>query len=216
MEYLRVFGTKLHIFFGRRAAKINRGINWRSDLLACFWTRVNHSLGSCCEAAPRFVCRGFKCLKTEEFSICFIFPPLVWRIVSPSESSFSGEFPCPFSFSGLVFLVALDSLYPSFRIFFVGVCRIAESESRAVDFGDLISANYVLRRSSEELFAFAFPVLNTWRLIKDRMASEGSSWPQVWSEELPSGLSDREDGGHSANETQLVSSSSKGDGSERL
>ena len=48
------------------------------------------------------------------------------------------------------------------------------------------------------------------------MASEESSWPQVRSEELPSGLSDREDGGRSANETQLVSGSSKGDGSKRL
>uniref|UniRef100_A0A2N9EMA7 Uncharacterized protein n=1 Tax=Fagus sylvatica TaxID=28930 RepID=A0A2N9EMA7_FAGSY len=73
------------------------------------------------------------------------------------------------------------------RNFFVEVCRIAESESRAMDFSDLISADYVLRRLSEELFAFAFLA-----------------------------LSDREDGGHSADETPLVSGSSKGDGSERL
>ena len=173
-------------------------------------------MGLCCETGPRFVYWGFKCLKTEEFSICFIFPPLVWRIVSPSESSISGEFSCPFSFFGLVFLVALDSSYLSFRNFFVGVCCIAKSESKAVDFGDLIPADCVLRRLLKELFAFAFPALNTWRLIKDCMASEGSSWPQVRSEELSSGLSDPKDGGHSADETPSVSGSSKGDGSERL
>jgi hypothetical protein len=110
-------------------------------------------------------------------------------------------FLCPFSFSDLVFLVALDPSYPSFRIFFMGVCCIAESEGRVVDFGDLISADCVLCRLSKELFAFAFPALNTWKLIKDHMASEGSSWHQVRSKELPSRLSDREDRGNSINES---------------
>uniref|UniRef100_A0A2N9EJ31 Uncharacterized protein n=1 Tax=Fagus sylvatica TaxID=28930 RepID=A0A2N9EJ31_FAGSY len=90
--------------------------------------------------------------------------------------------------------------------------RMINNESKAVDFGDLIPADCVLRRLLKELFAFASPALNTWRLIKDCMASEGSSWPQVRSEELSSGLSDREDGGHSADETPSVSGSSKDDG----
>uniref|UniRef100_A0A2N9FJN7 Uncharacterized protein n=1 Tax=Fagus sylvatica TaxID=28930 RepID=A0A2N9FJN7_FAGSY len=118
--------------------------------------------------------------------------------------------------NSLVFLVALDPSHPSFRHFFVGVSHIAESEGRAVDFSDLIPADSVLRRLSEELYAFAFPALNTWRLIKDRMASKGSSWHKVRSEKLPSGLSNREDGGNLADETPSVSGLSKGDGFERL
>ncbi len=124
---------------------------------------------------PRFVCLGFKCLKIKRFPICFNFPLLVSRSVSPLELLFSGEFPCPFSFSGLVFSVALDPSHPSYRNFFVEVCRIAKSEGRALDFGDLIPTDSVLRRLSKELFDFASPTLSTWRLIKDRMASEGSS-----------------------------------------
>ena len=98
----------------------------------------------------------------------------------------------------------------------MGVCCIAKSEGRVVDFGDLILTNCVLCRLSKELFAFTFPALNTWKLIKDRMASEGSSWHQVRSKKLPSGLSDREDRGNSTDETPSVSGSSSGDGSKKL
>ena len=93
------------------------------------------------------------------------------------------------SFFDLFFLVTLDPSHPSFRNFFVGVCRIAESEGRSMDFDDLIPADCVLRRLSEELFALVFLALSIWKLLKDRMASEGSSWHEVWSEDLPSGLS---------------------------
>jgi hypothetical protein len=48
----------------------------------------------------------------------------------------------------------------------VGVCRVAESEGRAICFGDLISADCVLRRLSEELFALAFPAISTWKLLR--------------------------------------------------
>jgi hypothetical protein len=48
------------------------------------------------------------------------------------------------------------------------------------------------------------------------MASEGSSWHQVRSEELPSELFDRENGGNSTDETPSVSGSWKGDGFEKL
>ena len=65
------------------------------------------------------------------------------------------------SFFDLFFLVTLDPSHLSFRNFFVGVCRIVESEGRSMDFDDLIPVDCVLRRLSEELFAFAFPVLNT-------------------------------------------------------
>ena len=43
----------------------------------------------------------------------------------------------------------------------MGVCRIAESEGRPVNFGDLVSPDSVLRRLSEELFNLVFPALNT-------------------------------------------------------
>uniref|UniRef100_A0A2N9G2C9 Uncharacterized protein n=1 Tax=Fagus sylvatica TaxID=28930 RepID=A0A2N9G2C9_FAGSY len=42
------------------------------------------------------------------------------------------------------------------------------------------------------------------------MASEGSSWHEVWSEDLPKGLSDREDEGRSMDKAPSVSGSSKG------
>ncbi len=111
--------------------------------------------------------------------------------------------------SDLVFLVALDPSHSSFRNFFVGVCRVAESEGRAVDFGDLVPSNCVLRRLSEELFALAFPALNTWKTIKDLMASKGNSWSLVHSEDLSEGLFNRDEGDHLLEETSLVSSSSK-------
>jgi hypothetical protein len=58
----------------------------------------------------------------------------------------------------------------------VGVCRVVESEGKAIFFGDLVSADCVLRHLSEELFALAFSAISTWKLLRDRMASEGSSW----------------------------------------
>jgi hypothetical protein len=61
----------------------------------------------------------------------------------------------------------------------VGVCRVAESEGKAIDFGDLVPLDCVLRRVSEELFNLSFPALNTWRTLRDRMATEGVVGP--WS-----------------------------------
>jgi hypothetical protein len=151
-------------------------------------------------------------LKIEKFFVFFIFPPLAylsWCLVFPSKSSFSGEFLCPFFFSNLVFLVALDPSHFSFRRFFVGVCCIAESEGRAVDFGDLVPSGCVLRRLSKELFDLVFPALDTWKTVKDLMASEGNSWSLVRSEDLPEGLFDRDESGCSSEETPSVSSLSK-------
>ncbi len=77
------------------------------------------------------------------------------------------------------FSIPLDPLHSSFRNFFVGVWRVAESEGRAICFGDLVPADCVLRRLSEELFALANLALSTWRVLRDLMAFEGSSWPSV-------------------------------------
>uniref|UniRef100_A0A2N9H4A5 Uncharacterized protein n=1 Tax=Fagus sylvatica TaxID=28930 RepID=A0A2N9H4A5_FAGSY len=90
--------------------------------------------------------------------------------------------------------------------FFVGVCRIAESEGRAVDFGDLVPSGCVLRCLSKELFDLVFPALDTWKTVKDLMASEGNSWSLVRSEDLPEGLFDRDESGCSLEETPSVSS----------
>uniref|UniRef100_A0A2N9GAB5 Uncharacterized protein n=1 Tax=Fagus sylvatica TaxID=28930 RepID=A0A2N9GAB5_FAGSY len=98
------------------------------------------------------------------------------------------------------------------RNFFVGVCWVAKREGKAICFGDLVPADCVLCRLLKELFTLAFPAINTWKLLRDRMASEGSSWHQVRPEELPIGLSDREVGGNSFDETPSVSGSSKGNG----
>jgi hypothetical protein len=97
----------------------------------------------------------------------------------------------------------------------VGVCRVAESEGKPICLGDLVLADCVLRRLSEDLFTLASSEISTWKLLKDRMASEGSSWHHVWSEELPSELSNREDGGNSIDETPSVSGSSRGDRSKK-
>jgi hypothetical protein len=96
----------------------------------------------------------------------------------------------------------------------VGVCRIAESEGRAIDFGDLIPFDCVLRRVSEELFNLSFLALSTWREARALMESEGGSWTSVRSEDLPEGLSDRDEGTRSLEETPSISGSSEGTGPE--
>uniref|UniRef100_A0A2N9HZ47 Uncharacterized protein n=1 Tax=Fagus sylvatica TaxID=28930 RepID=A0A2N9HZ47_FAGSY len=75
-------------------------------------------------------------------------------------------------------LNALDPSHSSFMNFFVGVCRVAESEGKAICFGDLVPTDCVLRCLSKELFALSSPAISTWKLLKDCMASEGSNWHQ--------------------------------------
>ncbi len=91
----------------------------------------------------------------------------------------------------------------------MGVCRIAESEGRPVDFGDLVPPDCVLHRLSEELFTLVFPALSTWRVVRDTMVSERGSWSSVRSKDLPEGLSDRGEVGRSSEETPSISSSSR-------
>uniref|UniRef100_A0A2N9H8T4 Uncharacterized protein n=2 Tax=Fagus sylvatica TaxID=28930 RepID=A0A2N9H8T4_FAGSY len=89
-----------------------------------------------------------------------------------------------------------------------------KSEGRAIDFGDLVPHDCVLRRVSEELFNLSFPALATWRALRDRMADEGSGWSPVRSEDLPEGLSDRDEDTRSLEETPSISGSSEGTGPE--
>ena len=86
---------------------------------------------------------------------------------------------------------------------------MAESEGRVLDFGDLVSSACVLRRLSEELFDLVSPVLDTWKVVRGLMAFQGGSWSSVRSEDLPKGLSDRDEGSRSPEETPSVSGSSK-------
>ena len=128
-------------------------------------------------AKQRFVssARGFGDLKTKKKFHLSQFPSFgIFTLVHFLFSSFC------FPMSSLAFLwfsfsITLDPLHSSLRNFFVGVCRVAESEGRAICFGDLVPADCVLHRLSKELFALAYPVLSTWRVLRDLMASEGSS-----------------------------------------
>jgi hypothetical protein len=85
-----------------------------------------------------------------------------------------------------------------------------------MDFGDLIPADCVFRRLSKELFALAFLAISTWRLLRDHMASEGSSWHESGLKSCRAGSPIKEDGDNSSDETPSVSGSSKGDGPEKL
>ncbi len=78
-----------------------------------------------------------------------------------------------------------------------------------MDFGDLVPLDCVLCRLLEELFALAFSALSTWKMIRDFMAFEGNSWSLIRSEDLPEGLSDKDESGHSSEETLSISGSSK-------
>jgi hypothetical protein len=126
--------------------------------------------------------------------------------------SFSGESSSFFLFSDLgSFLATLDH---SLRNFFLGVCLMVESEGRPISFGDLIPSSCVLHRLSEEFFTLVAPALSTWRVVRELMASERGSWSSVRSEDLPEGLSDRDEGSSSSEETPSVSGSSRAVGPE--
>ena len=86
---------------------------------------------------------------------------------------------------------------------------MVESEGRALDFGELVPSDCVLRRLSEEFFGLVSPALDTWKVVRGLMVSEESSWHEVWSEELPEGLFDRNEDSHSQGEAPSVSGSSR-------
>ena len=91
----------------------------------------------------------------------------------------------------------------------MGVCLVVESEGRALDFGELVPSDYVLRRLLEEFFGLVSPALDTWKVVRGLMVSEESNWHEVRSEELPEGLSDRDEDSRSQGEAPSVSSSSR-------
>uniref|UniRef100_A0A2N9HFE5 Uncharacterized protein n=1 Tax=Fagus sylvatica TaxID=28930 RepID=A0A2N9HFE5_FAGSY len=106
-------------------------------------------------------------------------------------------------------LVTLDSSHFSLRRLFVGVRRVVESEDRVLDFGELVPSDCVLRRLSEEFFGLVSPALDTGKVVRGLMVSGESSWHEVRSEELPEGLSDRDEDSRSQGEAPSVSGSSR-------
>ena len=86
---------------------------------------------------------------------------------------------------------------------------MAEREGRALDLGDIVSLGCVLRRLSEELFDLVSLALDTWKVVKGLMVSEGNSWSLVRSEDLPEGLSGEGGSGGQSEETPSVSGSSR-------
>jgi hypothetical protein len=176
-------------------------------------------------AKRRFVshARGFQLFKPEEMvfvvlshfvfflSLLLTAPPRLFLLFLLSLLSPVSP-PHSFSFSDLgSFFATLDH---SLRNFFLGVCRTAESEGRPISFGDLIPSSCILHRLSKELFTLVSPALSTWRVVRESMASERGSWSSVRSEDLPEGLSDRDEGSRSLEETPSVSGSSKAVGPE--
>jgi hypothetical protein len=170
-------------------------------------------------AKRRFVSytRGFGLFKPGEeaffvLSLLHFFLSLCSAVFVLAPLSFSGE---SFSFSFFLrFVVFFATLDHSLRNFFLGVCRTVESEGRPISFGDLIPSSCVLHRLSEEFFELVSPALNTWREVRALMASERGSWSSVRSEDLPEGLSDRDEGTRSLEETPSISGSSEDVGPE--
>jgi hypothetical protein len=139
-----------------------------------------------------------------------VFLSLVRFLFSPSHY-FSGECFLPIYLFRFKFflLVNLDSSHFSLRRLFVRVCRVVEGEDRVLDFGELVPSDCVLRRLSEEFFGLVSPALDTGKIIRGLMVSGESSWHEVRSEELPEGLSDRDEDSRSQGEAPSVSGSSR-------
>jgi hypothetical protein len=85
-------------------------------------------------------------------------------------------------------------LSPSFKLFFVGVSRFAESNLGPPPLEGYVSPDSVLHRLAAELYSIVHPALNTWEAVRSRMAANETEWSLPLSEELPKGLSDESAG----------------------
>ena len=106
--------------------------------------------------------------------------------------------------------VILDALSPLFKLFFVGVSRFADSNLGPPSPEGFVSADCVLHPLAVELYSIVYPIVSTWGVIRNLMASDEAEWPLLLSEELPEGLSSLERGVKevSSEATPNVSSSS--------
>ena len=89
-------------------------------------------------------------------------------------------------------------------------CQFANSGLGPSPLGDYLPSSSVFHRLSAELYSLSFPAISTWGAIRQSMATNGSHWPSVLSEELPEGLSslgrENEDASSEATTSRRVSS----------
>jgi hypothetical protein len=81
-------------------------------------------------------------------------------------------------------------LSSSFKSFFVGVSRFAESSLGPPPLESFVSSDSVLHRLSTELYFVVFPAISTWEVIRNWMAANETEWSLPLSDELSEGLSD--------------------------
>ena len=86
--------------------------------------------------------------------------------------------------------VTLDSLSPSFRLFFVCVSRFANNDLGSPSLEGFVSTDSVLHRLAVELYSIVYPAISTWEVIRGLMAANETEWSLLLSDELPEGLSD--------------------------
>ena len=77
----------------------------------------------------------------------------------------------------------------SFKLFFVGVSRFAESNLGPPPLEGYISPDSVLHRLAAELYSVVYPALSTWEAVRSRMTVNEAEWSLPLLDELPEGLS---------------------------
>ena len=75
----------------------------------------------------------------------------------------------------------------SFRLFFVGVSRFAESNLGLPPLEGFVSSDSVLHRLAAELHSIVYPALSTWEAVRNRMVANETEWSLPLSDELPAG-----------------------------
>ncbi len=88
----------------------------------------------------------------------------------------------------------MDSLSPSFKLFFVGISRFADNDLGPPSLEGFVSADCVLQRLVVELYSIIYLVVNTWGVIRNLMASNEVEWLLSLSDELLKGLSSMDRG----------------------
>ena len=76
----------------------------------------------------------------------------------------------------------------SFRLFFVGVPRFAESNLSPPPLEGFVPSDSVLHRLAVKLYFIVYPAISTWEAVRGRMAANEAEWPLPLSDELPEGL----------------------------
>ena len=77
----------------------------------------------------------------------------------------------------------------SFRLFFVGVSRFAESNLGSPLLEGFVPFDSVLHRLAVELYSIVYLAISTWEAVRGRMAGNEAEWSLPLSDELPEGFS---------------------------